>query len=243
MRIRPLIIILLLLVPIGVSAQATDKAEADSMVWQILTAHYEPENWHPKLIVEEARLENSAEKGIYCVKGDIFQVQSLRSDFYVCKKQKKWSVLNDLRFPYETMTNLLLNKIDPNSHRLRITHHQYGNKRPVVTIPMQKLFDILGQHMQIYASITKIDSKEMRAILVFHQKRLNFIHMLEIRLSTDQLSDKNSILTGDLYTNIPQHNIKSIFKEKDQKSNEKSTNEKIPVPMSDADTFRLHSMG
>ena len=78
MRIRPLIIILLLLVPIGVSAQATDKAEADSMVWQILTAHYEPENWHPKLIVEEARLENSAEKGIYCVKGDFFQVQSLR---------------------------------------------------------------------------------------------------------------------------------------------------------------------
>jgi hypothetical protein len=70
--------------------------------------------------------------------------------------------------------------------------------------------------MQLYASVTKVDNKEVRGILVFHQQRLDYIHMLELRISTNQLSDSTSILTGDLYSNIPQHNIHSIFNEKER---------------------------
>jgi hypothetical protein len=161
-------------------------------------------------------LENTAEQGISLVKGDFFQVKSLRSDFYVCKKGNDWAILNDSRFPYETMTNLLLNRIDPNEHQLKITHHQYGGKKPSVMLPMQKIYDLFARNMQLYASVTKISDKEIRGVLVFYQKRLEYIHMLELRVSTDQLFDKKSTLTGDLYTNIPQHNIKSIFREKDQ---------------------------
>ena len=114
------------------------------------------------------------------------------------------------------MTNLLLNRIDPNEHQLKITHHQYGGKKPSVMLPMQKIYDLFARNMQLYASVTKISDKEIRGVLVFYQKRLEYIHMLELRVSTDQLFDKKSTLTGDLYTNIPQHNIKSIFREKDQ---------------------------
>ena len=202
--------------PLTGFAQAKDKAEADSLVYQELTARYMPENWHPKLMFQGSQIEETAEQGICIVRGDFFQVKSLRTDFYVCKQGNNWSILNDSRFPYETMTNLLLNRIDPNVHQLKITHHQYGGKRPVVMMPMQKLYDVFARHMQLYASVTKIRDKEIRGVLVFHQKRLDYIHMLEIRVSTAQLFTPNSTLTGDLYTNIPQHNIKSIFKDKDQ---------------------------
>ena len=216
MRIRHLIIMLLLLIPKTVGAQAKDKAEADLLVWQVLTAAYEPENWHPELIIHDNQIQETAEEGIWCVKGDSFQVRSLRNDFYVCKEKDDWAVLNDSRFPYETMTNLLLNRIAPNRHQLKITHHQYGGKKPVITLPMQQLYDVFARHMQLFASVTKVDNKEIRGILVIHQQRLDYIHMLELRISTDQLSDSTSILTGDLYSNIPQHNIHSIFNEKER---------------------------
>lgn len=202
--------------PLTGYAQAKDKAEADSLVYHELTSRYLPENVHPKLIFQGSQLENTAEQGISLVKGDFFQVKSLRSDFYVCKKGNDWAILNDSRFPYETMTNLLLNRIDPNEHQLKITHHQYGGKKPSVILPMQKIYDLFARNMQLYASVTKISDKEIRGVLVFYQKRLEYIHMLELRVSADQLFDKKSTLTGDLYTNIPQHNIKSIFREKDQ---------------------------
>jgi hypothetical protein len=65
--------------------------------------------------------------------------------------------------------------------------------------------------------------------------------MLDLRIPSSQLFDKQSTLTGDFYTNIPQHNVKSIFREKDQKNNENPTNEKIPVHLSDAGSNGQHS--
>lgn len=240
MRIRNLIISLLAVLPLTAAAQAKDKAEADLMVWEELAAGYEAENYHPRLIIQDSQIRETAEKGIWLVKGDSFQIKSLRSDFYVRKIKKGWAVLNDSRYPYETMTNLLLNRIEDNRHQLQIIHHQYGGKKPEVTIPMQKLYDVFASHMQLYTSVTKINQDEIRAILIFHQKRLDYIHMLDIRIPSVLLFDKTSTLKGDLYTNIPQHNIKSIFKEKDQKNNENPTNEKIPVHLSDADSNGLH---
>lgn len=241
MRIRCLIISLLTMLPLMVAAQAKDKAEADLMVWEELTAGYETENYHPRLIIQDNQVSETAEKGIWLVKGDSFQIKSLRSDFYICKKKREWAVLNDPRYPYESMTNLLLNRIEDNKHQLRLIHHQYGGKKPEVLIPMQRLYDVFARHMQLYASVTKINNVEIRAVLIFHQKRLDYIHMLDLRIPSSQLFDKQSTLTGDFYTNIPQHNVKSIFREKDQKNNETPTNEKIPVHLSDAGSNGQHS--
>lgn len=241
MRIRNLIILLMTVLPLTTAAQAKDKAEADLMVWGELTAEYETENYHPRLIIQKDLISETAEEGIWLIKGDSFQIKSLRSDFYVCKKKNEWAVVNDSRYPYETMTNLLLNRIENNGHLLQLIHHQYGGKMPKIQIPMQKLYDVLARHMQLYASVTKIDKEEIHAILIFHQKRFDYIHMLDIRIPSALLFDKTSTLTGDLYTNIPQHNIKSIFKEKDQRNNESPINKKISVNLSDADSNGLHS--
>ena len=199
------------------NAQTTDKAEADSIIHQELIAGYETENWHPKLIILSRMLEETAEKGIYIVRGDSFQIKSLRSDFYVRKKGNDWELLNDSRYPLETMVNLLLNRIENNKHKLSVRHHMYGGKKPKISIPMQNLHDLLARNMQLYCSVTYIDKEEIRAVLVFHQERVNFIHMLELKISTKLLFDETSTLVGDLYTNIPQSNINSIFRERVKK--------------------------
>lgn len=211
---KAILISLLVSAHLAVCAQAKDKAEADQLIYQELTAGYETENWHPKLVILGNMLEKTDEKDIFIVRGDSFQVKSLRSDFYVRKKGNDWEVLNDARYPLETMVNLLLNRIENNRHRLSVKHHKYGGEKPVVSIPMQNLHDLLARNMQLYCSVTYIDKEEIRAVLVFHQKRMDFIHMLELTIPTRQLSDETSTLTGELYTNIPQSNVNSIFRER-----------------------------
>ena len=190
----------------------TDKAEADQIVYQMLTAKRQTENWHPALIILANQLQETVEKGIYLVPGDSFQIKSLRSDFYVYKKDNEWVPIHDNRYPMETMVNLLLNRITDNQHQLSLRHHQYGGQKPQVDLPMQDLFDLFARNMKLYCSVTHIDKDEIRAILVFHQQKLNFIHMMEVKMKTNQLMDANSTLVGNLYTNIPQNNINNIFK-------------------------------
>jgi hypothetical protein len=197
-------------------AQATDKHDADLLVYKELTANYETTNWHPDLIVTKDMLKDTDEKGVYIVKGDSFQVKSIRSDFYVREENGKWTPLNDTRYPMETMTNLLLDRIDNNKHKLELRHHQYGGAKPKILIPMQNFHDLFAQNMQMYCSVTFIDRHELRAVLVLHQKKMDFIHMVEMKIPTKRLTNPESTITGELYTNIPQGNLKSIFREKKQ---------------------------
>lgn len=195
-------------------ASGTDKVEADRILFELLAGSHVVENWHEPLAVNERSLRKTAEDGIYLVEGTAFQVQSLRSDYYVEKKGKGWKAVNDTRHPVETAVNLLLNRIENNMHGLMITHHQYGGKKPKVLLPMQSLYDLLARNMRIYCSVTSADAKEMQAVLVFHNVKRDFIHMLRVTIPTDELFKPDGMLTADMYTNIPQDNIKSIFKDK-----------------------------
>lgn len=192
----------------------TDKAEADQIIYEMLTAKNQTENWHPGILIQESQLQETNERGIFIVPGDSFQIKSLRSDFYVYKKKGKWEPINDARYPMETMVNLLLNHISDNRHMLEIRHHQYGGRNPMITLPMQDIFDLLARNMNLYCSVTYINEQEIRAILVFHQRSLNFIHMLELKVKTRKLFDAKSTISGDFYTNIPQNNVNDIFREK-----------------------------
>lgn len=206
-------IFILMVLAVSVKAQ-TDKAEADQIIYEMLTSETQTENWHPGLIILSSQLKETVEKGVFVVSGDSFQIKSLRSDFYVYKKDDLWTPINDRSYPMETMVNLLLNRINDNQHVLEIRHHQYGGKNPSISLPMQNLFDLLARNTELYCSVTFIDKHEIRAILVFHQQKMNFIHMLELKADTRKLFDLKSTFYGDFYTNIPQNNVKDIFREK-----------------------------
>ena len=217
MKRKSLTTIILLALIIGNAFAQTDKAEADQIIYEMLTANNQTENWHPGIVIQENLLKETNEKGIYIVPGDSFQIKSLRSDFYVYRKNNKWEPINEARYPMETMVNLLLNRINNNQHMLEIRHHQYGGKKPTIKLPMQVLFDLLARNMDLYCSVTYINEHEIRAILVFHQRSLNFIHMLELKVKTSKLFDADSTISGEFYTNIPQHNVNDIFREKKTK--------------------------
>ena len=119
------------------------------------------------MVIRQSQLKETAEKGIYMVRGESFQVNSMRSDFYVKKEKGEWVPINDSRYPVETMVNLLQNRITDNQHQLKLRHHQYGGKIPTIVLPMQNLFDLFARHMDLYCSVTYIDENDP-PFLIFH---------------------------------------------------------------------------
>ena len=199
---------------VAACGQATDKADADKLLYEELSAAHEVENWHPELIVLADRLAETAERGVYVLRGDTFQIGTLRSDIYLRRVRNDWKPIYDNRYPVESLTNLLMNQVRDNRHQLTLHHHQYGGAVPTIVMPMQTLFDVLGRHTDSYCSVTAINAEEIRAVLVFHQRRFNYIHMLDLRLPTKQLFEPEGMLTAELYTNIPQNNVLNIFTER-----------------------------
>ena len=197
---------------LSLCAQRSDKASADSLLFEMLSQPTMTQNWHPDLVISDSLLQPTREKGICLVRGKSYQIASLNSSFYVKNDTNgKWVVLNDGAYPLETMTNLLLNRIENNRHQLLLRHHLYGGKVPRIMMPMQNLFDALSRNMETYCSVTSIDALQLEAILVMHHPKQDFIHLLRLNIPTSKIMVEDSTLEGDLYTNIPQGNIKSLF--------------------------------
>ena len=199
------------LAPTGMAAQSDKKTDDDQLL-ELLTEPADPLNWHAPLTISEAHLQPTAEQAIFKVVGGHFQVESLRNDFYVARSAEgSYGIVFDRRFPLESLTNLMLNLLTNNSLQMDITLHQYGNRTPHVSLPMQQVFDRLAQQMELYASVTSITPDVLKGVLVMHQPRQHFIHMFIITVPFKELFTQGGHLQADLYGNIPQENVRKLF--------------------------------
>ena len=192
-------------------AQDRDKVSADTLLYEQLCASHVAENYHAPLTVSKRDLESTAERGIYIVKGKSFQVKSMTSSFYVREKRGSYEPIFDKRYPMESFTNILLNRVKQNKLRIAITQSMYGSSKKVPVQNMQNIYDLLARNMDIYCSVTSINKDKIDATLVFHHRKLNFIHRFVVSVPTEELFEDGGLVTATLYGNIPQHNIRTLF--------------------------------
>lgn len=203
----------------GVKGQnnVLDKADADNLLYNELKTALPPSSFKIPLVVSNRVLKKTNEDNVFKVIGKSFQVESLRSDYYVRRKGQKYEILYDARYPLESFVNLLMNKVEKNGHPVLITHHQYGNVIKKLKMPMMNMFNLLGRTMDIYCFVTSISKYKVNGILVFHNPHTDVIHMLEVSADTRHLTKDNAQIEADLYSNIPQDNIRTLFKENKSK--------------------------
>ena len=79
------------------------------------------------------------------------------------------------------------------------------------------------RNMNAYCSVTEVNKDSMKALLVFHHPKIDFIHMFIVTVPTNQLFKNGGTITAELYGNIPQKNVKSLF------SNYKQADAQYPV--------------
>lgn len=191
-----------------------DKATADRRVYQLLSEYTGGRLLPKSMDFSKSKLADTNEEGIKIAEGPWFQVNTMRSDIYV--DGKTFKPVFGAKYPMESAVNLLMNVVGNDSHRLTITHHQYGNVRKKIMLPLHAIYQILAADKDIYCSVTKIDARNIEANLVMHQPESNYIHLFVIRMPIDELFKKEGMFAAELYSNIPQDNVKSIYSKKER---------------------------
>ncbi len=190
-----------------------DKVDADNLLYNELKTALPPTSVKTTVVPSNSILKKTSEDNIFKVIGKSFQVESLCSDYYVRRNGHQYDVIYDARYPLESFVNLLMNKVAKNDHTILITHHQYGNVVKKLKMPMSNMFNLLARTMDLYCFVTAIDKKKINGVMVFHNPNKNLIHLFEVSADTRDLVKDKSQIEADLYSNIPQDNIRSLFKE------------------------------
>lgn len=195
----------------------SDKKESDEEINMSLRTYTPGNDIAAHTMPTTARLLLTGNPYIYRNPGNSFSINQLRSDTYYSKKGDTYIAISDAAYPQETIINMLLGKVGTQGHLLHITHKIYGNFTPIFNIPVSDFINYFQSNFISYAAVEITDIKKIRATLVLHNPTYNYIHMLIIDTTTDDLFKDSATLEAHLYTNIPQHYIKSLFGE--QKSN------------------------
>lgn len=195
--------------------QKEDKSTADAKVYNLLSTYTGGRLVSKTFDFSHSKLTDTQEDGIKIAEGTKFQINSLRSDIYVDNTTKQ--PVFSKRYPMESAVNLLMNMVGNDAHRINITHHQYGNVRKKVLIPLNAIYLLLAADKDVYCSVTKIDANHIEANLVMHQPKSDYIHLFVVQMSINELFKPEGIITADLYSNIPQDNVKSIYSKQENR--------------------------
>ena len=192
----------------------TDKKESDDEVEFFLVN----QNCNRQSTIEDFNysyedLERVPSTDIFMLKGSVFMMNEINSDIYLQKNDTQFQLVCDDAYPSESLANLFLteNICTPNL-KLKITHRKYGNFTPEFEIPLHEFTCLFKQDFNMYCGIQKKDDTEkIKLTIVLQSKAYNFIHMLLINSTKEQLFAENGVINANFYTNIPQQNIKSLF--------------------------------
>lgn len=210
LRVALMLVLMGGLLPLHAQKLNMDKEQADQFIYDNLNNNMSTQYDIETVTVIPSKLVKTDERSVFLLRGDYYQSETLRTDCYVRKTRNNYLVISDKRFPVETFTNQLLNKVQC-GHVLQVKHHQYGQKIPILKTSLQSLFAMFLPTMKAFVSVTSVSNEEIEAILLFHHPKLDFVHMLTLKTNTEGLLKKDNIIYGDLYTNIPQDNLNSIL--------------------------------
>lgn len=148
--------------------------------------------------------------------GLCYMIDSLRNDVFLTGSGQ--AVWDSKSYPVETMRNILMSAVVPvrlNGMTLEITPHTYNRDIPKFRIPMSQFLGyIQNQGFEFYTGDAGRNGDRYQCLLVMYNTIYNYLHMLSVSFTPDQLDAGQTVIKADLSTFIPQHNIKNLFQEK-----------------------------
>ena len=190
----------------------TDKKESDEEIGKLFAGNNcsQTQTETPPAVDEKSLIRIDG-TDIYRLKGRTFMIDNISSDIYYQKNGNRYYTAHDDNYPHESLSNLFFTDNRTTSLKLHITHRMYGSFTPEFDISLSDFICLFQNSCDIYCGSQKEDTDKVKLTVILHNRDYNFIHMLQINTTADQVFSKNGILDANLYTNIPQHNIKSLF--------------------------------
>jgi hypothetical protein len=191
----------------------TNKKESDENIGELLMNDDCRQFQYPQTsdIVLADKLTSISGTDLYKHNGTMFLSDKINSNTHYQRLDSIYQIVFSPEYPTESLANLFLTKQIKNSLVLKITHKMYGGFTPEFTIPLNQFTRLFDKEFSTYCVLYRPDSDNVQLSVVLHNRNFNYIHLLRIKTTVEQLFLENGILTADFYTNIPQHNLKNLF--------------------------------
>ncbi|MDR2804719.1 MAG: hypothetical protein LBB85_03625 [Dysgonamonadaceae bacterium] len=189
----------------------TDKKESDESAGEWLATGECAETPPESGDIDASRLQRIEGTDLYKRKGETFLINQINSDTYYQRSDNRFQPVYHIGYPEESLANLFITKAIKSTLHLQITHRMYGGFTPEFTIPIKRLLCLIKEDFETYCVLHRSNTDGVKISVILHNRNYNYVHLLRITTDAEQLFRENGILKADLYTNIPQHNLKSLF--------------------------------
>lgn len=148
---------------------------------------------------------------IYMLPGRAYMIDSLKDNSFYTISHGQVFPLFAKEYPAESLQNLMMGFIPTTEVDLYVRYRTYGKEKVYCSMPLTNFLGYMQhQGMDFYAASYDLDGA-VQCLLLMHHPIYDYIHMLVVNAPASLYSNEQSVLNGDFYTFIPQHNIKSLF--------------------------------
>jgi hypothetical protein len=189
----------------------TDKKESDQLLGELFGTSDCIDLNFKEPITKQGRLVQIDNTDLYLKKGETFLIPEINSNSYYQRTDSTYKLAFNADYPTESLANLFVTRQIPTKLKLKITHKMYGGFTPQFMIPLERFICIFKEEFSTYSVLHHFGTEEIKLSIVLRNRNYNYCHLLQIKTTKRQIFSENGLLDAEFYTNIPLHNIKSIF--------------------------------
>ena len=146
---------------------------------------------------------------IYVDKGSMFMIPQINNDIFFTKIDGTFSLVFDSILIVETFSNTLIVPANM-SYTINISHRMYGLQVEKYTVNSRDFDDYFLYGYVRYFGIESLEKEKLTGTLILEERNACSIHLAYVSVSLDDLLNGGT-MEMRLYSNIPQHNINTLF--------------------------------
>lgn len=149
---------------------------------------------------------------IYVEKGERFNIPQINNDLFFLKKDSIYTLVSDTSLVALSFSNAVLVP-SANHYTFDVKHRMYGFVVQKYTIDSRDFNDFFSNGYERYFGIETMEPENLSGTLILYNRDEEYIHLVYVTTTLDDLMNGGK-MTMELYSNIPHHNIKSLFGER-----------------------------
>ena len=190
-----------------------DKKEQEIRLAFQLKNHTAKAAQSPDILTDKSFLQlmqDSIYQGsIYVEKGEKFSIPQINNDLFYFKNDSIFTLVSDTSLIALSFSNALLAPT-ANHYTIDVKHRMYGLVSKDYSIDSRDFNDYFSQGYERYFGIETLDPDHLSGTLILYNRDEEFIHLFYVTTTADDLANGGRIMM-ELYSNIPQHNIESLY--------------------------------
>lgn len=125
------------------------------------------------------------------------------------------SLVCDVKYPIESLRNLLSTSSIQNDYIIEIKVNKYGFNQEIINIPLSQLIDFcLQDGCSPYVGIENVEDEKIAAVLTMVQSYYGYNHIFRIEFNPKTLICKSGVINSVAKIYIPTDNVSRLFGEK-----------------------------